>query len=369
MVSHDPRFARRLARIAPVLGLLACAGASPQTAAPVPADDAHAALASAPRTESPLAAAGSLPAPPREPSDAVPGGPTGDAGATVEDATAGPRAPDAPSGFPGDTAPARLDGAASGPLAGVGKAEKIVANVGFLEGPLWLPEEKVLLFYTVSGRRISKLVSPNMALPFPAAMAGVSALAPDGTLVVVGGGGRAVRIRRTGELVETLATGLSAPNDVIVRKDGTIYFTEPFLRLVKRITRDKVVSTVATMTKPNGIMLSHDQATLYVADSTDRLVKRFDVKSDGTLSTGAILASMADAAVPDGMCLDYAGNVYVTVHPGVLVFSPEGKRLGLVPLPGEEATNCSFGGEDRKALFVTGSKSLWRVSVTVPGVP
>jgi gluconolactonase len=204
--------------------------------------------------------------------------------------------------------------------------------------------------------------------PFASAEIGSTALDHRGRLVMAGTG-RVVRIDLQGKVIEVLGTGFTSVNDVIVRKDGTIYFTDPSGHRVWRITADKKAAMVAGMTKPNGIMLSHDESVLYVADSTDRLVRRFKVSADGALDGGALFASTGNADVPDGMCLDDAGNVYVTTIPGLLVFSAAGVRRGNIPIPGEGPTNCSFGGRDRKTLYVTTNRALWSIEMAVPGVP
>jgi gluconolactonase len=120
--------------------------------------------------------------------------------------------------------------------------------------------------------------------------------------------------------------------------------------------------------RPNGLAFSPDESLLYINDSEHGLVKAFDVESDGSLSGERMFAEVKGEApgCPDGMKVDGEGNVWVTGPGGIWVFSPSGEKLGLIEVP-EVAANLTFGGADRKTLFITASTSLYRIKVNVAG--
>ncbi|MGD1808015.1 SMP-30/gluconolactonase/LRE family protein [Dapis sp. BLCC M126] len=140
---------------------------------------------------------------------------------------------------------------------------------------------------------------------------------------------------------------------------------------VYRIATDgKLSLLVNNFVRPNGIALSPDQTKLYVNDSEEGHIRIFDVKSDGTLENGKIFAELKDpnkAGVPDGMKVDLQGNVYSTGPGGVWVFSVSGKLLGIISVT-ERVTNLAWGNNDYKTLYLTASKSLYRITLKVTGV-
>ena len=186
------------------------------------------------------------------------------------------------------------------------------------------------------------------------------------------------------------------PNDVICRTDGTIYFTDPHLRLpeaereydfagVFRIAPDSQI-TVATdgCEYPNGLAFSPDESVLYVAISREsqvcfeeqekglvcehRKIRVFDVAAGGTLSNNRVFASMAsaEAGVPDGMKVDSQGRVYCTGSEGCWVFDSSGNHLGIIRPP-EIPANCAWGGPDHRTMFFTARTSVYTMRMTTPG--
>jgi gluconolactonase len=143
---------------------------------------------------------------------------------------------------------------------------------------------------------------------------------------------------------------------------------------VYRVDPDgKVTQIITAVEKPNGIILSPDMMTLYLADnnpSGNRHLLAFELKPDGTVGPKKVLHDFGKGRGIDGMCIDVKGNVYATAGTGklagVYVFSPEGKQLAFIPTP-EDPTNCVFGGKDRKTLYVTGGKSLYRIPLKIEG--
>lgn len=176
---------------------------------------------------------------------------------------------------------------------------------------------------------------------------------------------------------------LNRPNDVICATDGSIYFTDPGLRLephekeqsfngVYRIAPDGTLNPIITDFEfPNGLALSPDERTLYVANSRpDMVIKAYDLHSIGSVSNGRVFADLkleGQEGVPDGMKLDVEGRVYSTGPGGCWVFSPSGEHLGTIILP-EIPANCAFGGPDYKTLFFTARTSVYSVRTMTAGV-
>ena len=183
---------------------------------------------------------------------------------------------------------------------------------------------------------------------------------------------------------------LNSPNDLCRRSDGTIYFTDPPYGLPKgaedpsreldfcgvyRLVADPdggggVVSLVTKeMPRPNGIALSPDEKTLYVADSGDKLWMKFPVEADGGTGAGTLFFDAGDVKMKgsaDGLKVDGAGRLWATGPGGVWVFAPDGTPLGRIET-GEACSNVAFGGEDGRDLFVTSDMYLCRVKTKVRG--
>jgi len=171
---------------------------------------------------------------------------------------------------------------------------------------------------------------------------------------------------------------LNGPNDLWIRPDGGIYFTDPFYKrgywmrgpkeqdveAVYYLTPDrKTLTRVADdLMQPNGIIGTPDGKTLYVADIRAGKTYGYDVQDDGTLKNKRKLCD----AGSDGMTLDNAGNVYLTTKSSVLVFDREGKQVEKIAVPGG-TTNVCFGGKDRSTLFITGGTSLHSIETRVKG--
>jgi gluconolactonase len=173
---------------------------------------------------------------------------------------------------------------------------------------------------------------------------------------------------------------LNSPNDVVVKSDGTIYFTDPPYGIepeereqpcngVYRILMDGTIELlIDDFDRPNGLAFSPDESILYVDDSPRRHVRAFDVQADGRLTNSRILADLdhPQPGSPDGMKVDEAGHLFVTGATGIWVFEPDGTHLGVIVTP-ERPANCAWGDADRKSLYITARTSLYRIRVKVPG--
>lgn len=212
----------------------------------------------------------------------------------------------------------------------------------------------------------------------------------EGRLVYTSPGEQAIiRIEKDGKrtMVATHYNGkrLVHPNDLVYKSNGTLYFTDnatpppgakqelPFsvymLKAGAKAGDAKLLST-GLIKRPNGIALSPDEKVLYVNNSTDKQIFRFDVNPDDTVSNGKLwidLSKDTRPGVPDGMRVDEKGNVYDSGPGGIRVFAPSGKLLGMFELP-DRATNMAFGDADGKTLYMANHTTLYRIKLKIPGL-
>ncbi|MEW5741878.1 MAG: SMP-30/gluconolactonase/LRE family protein, partial [Myxococcota bacterium] len=289
-------------------------------------------------------------------------------------------------GYDGGDDPFLPDGGYSWALVDAG------TPFSFTEGPLWLPAEGALLFTDIPNNRIWRLAPPATFTVFrePSGRANGLAMDPQGRLLACEHDNRRVSRTLADGGLETVADRwdggrLNSPNDAIVRSDGTVYFTDPPYGVpagqqrelnfqgVFRVDPSGALHLVASdMNRPNGVMLSLDERTLYVADTAANLVRAWDVAPDGATSNPRTLVPTTTVGGGggggDGMALDLAGNLYVTTNGGVKVFRPDGGYRGRIVLP-EAPANVSFGDADGRTLYVTARAGLYRVRLLVPGLP
>ncbi|PYO45406.1 MAG: hypothetical protein DMD84_28685 [Candidatus Rokuibacteriota bacterium] len=176
---------------------------------------------------------------------------------------------------------------------------------------------------------------------------------------------------------------LNRPNDVVCKSDGSLWFTDPGLRVplaerelpyagVYRIAADGVVTLMADCEYPNGLAFSPDERTLYVANTRwTAYIHAFELDAAGKVLRRRIFADMSSDepdGVPDGMKVDVEGRVYCTGPGGTWVFAADGRRLGIIRTP-EIPANLAFGGPDLKTLFFTARTSIYTLRVTTPGQP
>jgi gluconolactonase len=172
---------------------------------------------------------------------------------------------------------------------------------------------------------------------------------------------------------------LNGPNDVWLRPDGGLYFTDPFYKRDwwKRGPKEQDVEgvyfvpapgkppvrVIDDLKQPNGITGTPDGKTLYIADIGAGKTYAYDIQKNGTLKNKRLFCELGS----DGMTLDSEGNLYLTGK-GVIVFDKAGKRIQTIAVPEDWAANVCFGGKDRKTLFITASKGLYAVKMRVAGV-
>jgi gluconolactonase len=265
----------------------------------------------------------------------------------------------------------------------------------FTEGPLWHPRENFLLFSDMPGNIVRKWTEQGGVVPFrePSTMANGLTYDHRGRLLSCEHAASRVTRTEPDGSITVLATHyagkeLNSPNDIVVKTDGAIYFTDPtFGRAefygqprpqeltfqgVYRLDPESGELTLLAddFAQPNGLCFSLDEKQLFVNDTERGHIRVFDVTEAGTLTGGRVFAKAEGegAGAPDGMKIDSQGHVYCCGPGGIHVFDPDGIALGVIRVP-EVAANFTFGGDDYRDLFITASTSLYRTRVTVPGRP
>jgi gluconolactonase len=268
------------------------------------------------------------------------------------------------------------------------RIRRVATGFRFTEGPVWIRGENSLLFSDIPADIIYRLDEQCKVSRYrhPSRHSNGLTLDRHGRLIVCEHGGRRVsRIEQDGSVTvmakEFQGRRLNSPNDVVVKSDGAIYFTDPPYGIrsaeqeqpwqgVYRISPDgNSISLVADdFDRPNGLAFSPDETRLYVADSSSRRhIRVFDMLEDGALSDGRIFCDMNTRAsgVPDGMKVDPEGHIFCAGPGGVWVVDKAGNHLGTIVLP-EQPSNCCWGGEDARSLYVTARTSIYEVRVQTP---
>jgi len=274
------------------------------------------------------------------------------------------------------------------------KLEKLWSEGTFTEGPAYGPD--ACIYFSDIGNRIMRFdprTGKTTEYRKPSGRANGLDFDPLGRLVAcegaMTGGNRRVSITENDGTVRTLADKwkgkrFNSPNDLTVDLKGRVYFTDPRYagdeprdidtESVYRVDPDGTVTQIIRdVTRPNGIILAPDMKTLYLADNhakANRYLLAYPLKADGSVGPKKILHDFGSDRGIDGMCIDVKGNIYATAGTGktagVSIFSPEGKKIGFIPTP-ETPTNCVFGGKERKTLYITAGRSLYRIDLTIPG--
>jgi gluconolactonase len=269
------------------------------------------------------------------------------------------------------------------------QAERLATGFVFTEGPLWHPDG----FYYFVDVRASMLYRVTPGRPHEVVRektGGGNGTTFDlqGRLVLCEGDNRRVVRQAADGRFEVLmdrfeGKRLNRPNDVVCTSDGSIYFTDPGLRVplaerevphagVYRVAADGAVSLVADFEYPNGLAFSADERLLYVANTRwAQYIHVLELDGAGGVLRRRIFADMSSDetdGVPDGMKVDVEGRVYCTGPGGTWVFAPDGTRLGIIRTP-EVPANLAFGGPDLRTLFFTARTSVYTLRAKVPGQP
>jgi gluconolactonase len=302
------------------------------------------------------------------------------------------------------------------------KVDRVATDPGFkwTEGPVWI-HAGYLLFAEIPSNSIRKWVpggglsvfmQPSGykgSMPFAGPESGSNGMTLDsrGRLTVAGHAQRDVwrleSLKPQAQITILADTyqgkRLNSPNDLVYRRDGSLYFTDPPYGLPTQSDHDptkqlqvngvyrlagaanqapgapparaKLELLIKDLPRPNGIVFSPDERYLYVNNSEPKkLWMRYSVSTDGSLTDGKLFGdATSDAApgAPDGMKVDQKGNLYSAGPGGVWIFSPAGVHLGTIRLP-EKVGNLAWGDGDGKALYITASSSIYRIRLMIPGI-
>lgn len=284
------------------------------------------------------------------------------------------------------------------PIADV---ELLYDGCRWAEGPVWFADHGALVWSDIPNQRLLRWIEGQGVSVFRSRTEFVNGNTRDrqGRLVSCEHGGRRViRLEPDGSIT-TIADRhdgkrLNSPNDVVVKSDGSIWFTDPTYGIdsdyeghaapseigasnVYRIDpADGTVAAVVTdMVQPNGIAFSLDERILYVADTgashvpgLPATIRAYDVAADGkSLGPGRTFAT-CESGLFDGFRLDRLGNVWASSGDGVRCYAPDGTPIGVVPVP-EVVSNLCFGGPNRNRLYITAQTSLYAIFVKIGGAP
>ena len=274
------------------------------------------------------------------------------------------------------------------------QVEQIGTGCLFTEGPIWNVESNFLLFSDIPADQI-KMWTPDSGITTFRQPSGQSnGLTYDKQKRLLACEHANRRVSRT-ELDGTVTTlvshyegkKLNSPNDIAVKSDGSIYFTDPPYGLkaeygeeggaeldfqgVYRLSADgqQLTLLVDDFERPNGLCFSPDESILYIDDTTRMHVRAFDVQADGTITKDRVFAvEKGEHGAPDGMKVDQQGNVYLTGPQGIWIFDPDARHLGVIQVP-EGAANLGWGGENWQTLFITARSSIYQIQLKVSGIP
>ncbi len=265
--------------------------------------------------------------------------------------------------------------------------------MGPAEGPLWWKEGGYLLFNDIHNNKRMKY-TPGRGVTVdlePSNRANGLTRDAKGRLVSCEHETRRVTRRELDGSLTVIANSfqgrrLNRPNDVIVKSDGSHYFTDPHHTItpeqwdltfpgVYRVTPDLGTMTLVTdsFLAPNGLAFSPDEKLMYINDSRRGHIRAFEMLPNGLLAkhTDRVFADLrgSEPGVPDGMKVDSAGNVYCGGAGGLWILDPQGKKLGRIVHGHPATTNIAFGGDDWKTLYFTSRTHLGAVNVKIPGIP
>jgi len=273
--------------------------------------------------------------------------------------------------------------------------EKHLEGFRFTEGPIWHPHEEHLRFSDIPGNAIYQwsesdglqIIRPNSHL------ANGNTYDREGRMLTCHHGtSRVTRVENDGAFT-VLADAyngkqLNSPNDIVVRSDGAVYFTDPMsgrseyygipreselgFQGVYRVDPQtgKITLLVDDFELPNGLCFSRDERRLFVNDTRRLHIRVFDVNDAGGLSNGRIFAQTIgeEAGVPDGMKIDSHGHLFTTGPGGLQIFDMNAVCLGRIFVP-EKTANFCWGDADLKSLYITASTTVYRLRLKVAGLP
>ncbi|SPL93770.1 Gluconolactonase [[Actinomadura] parvosata subsp. kistnae] len=280
-----------------------------------------------------------------------------------------------------------------GAIGGDDKVEILHTGTRWAEGPVYFPAGRFLVWSDIPNERMLRWDEMTGAVgPFrqPSGYVNGNTLDREGRLISCEQGGRRVTRTEHDGSITVIADRwqgkrLNSPNDVVVRSDGSIWFTDPPYGILSNYEgvaaeqeidgchvyrADPVTGEVRIVAddfvRPNGLAFSLDERRLYVADTKARQLRVFEVGDDGTLGGGKVFAEGGEQDNYDGLRLDDTGRVWIAAGKAVLCYDPDGTLIGRLRLP-EATANLVFGGLKRNRLFITASSSLYSLMTNVTG--
>ena len=317
----------------------------------------------------------------------------------------------------------KLDPSLDSLISSDAKLQTVATGFGFTEGTAWSQKGNYLAFSDIPANVIYKVtpagkvsvlmehagyqghdiwrvgrmqpngVDPNAPGYVQFALLGSNGLTfdPQGRLIIAAHGDRAiVRIELNGKRTVLAdkyeGKRINGPNDVIVKKNGTIYFTDGYgglrgaekdpnigveFRGVFMVKNGKVTRIAEEIATPNGLALSPDEKTLYANGGGDKIVRAYDVRPDDSIGNGRVLIDMSSDKTPgiaDGIKVDTKGNIWESGNGGIWIISPQGKHLGTIFTP-KLVGNLEFGDADHKTLYIAARSDIYKIRVNVAGIP
>ena len=273
------------------------------------------------------------------------------------------------------------------------KLEKHFTGMEWAEGPVYFAEGDYLLWSDIPNDRMMKWSDPEGASVFrqPAGYTNGHYRDREGRLVSCEHGNRRISRTETDGTVVTLVDSyegkrLNSPNDLVVKSDGTIWFTDPPYGILSDREGHKAKSELGAnyvfrfepatnaleivgddFDRPNGLCFSPDEHILYITDTGEPgHIRAFDVV-DGTRLTNSRVFAVVRPGNADGLRVDTEGNIFTSAWDGIQVYSPQSQLLGKILIREERTANCCFGGPDKNRLYITADKSLYSIVLNVRG--
>ncbi|MEO0858093.1 MAG: SMP-30/gluconolactonase/LRE family protein [Bacteroidota bacterium] len=281
------------------------------------------------------------------------------------------------------------------PVPDGAEVEQVATGFQFTEGPVW--KDGALLFSDIPANTVYAYTDADGATPYlhPSGNSNGLALDAEGRLLLAQHGYRQLARLDAPHVQTTLADTygemqINSPNDIAVHSDGSVFFTDPPYGVgqadpqlgfsgIYHLAPDGTLTLLdMALHRPNGIALSLDEQTLYVTNSETRQLFAFDLGGD--LTEGYTLTHMRELAnlgsetfagaegYTDGLKLDIEGRLYVTSPVGVSILAPDGTLIDEIAVP-EQTTNCAWGDDDRRTLYITSGTSLYRIRLNATGAP
>lgn len=267
------------------------------------------------------------------------------------------------------------------------KLEKLASGMRFVEGPVWINSDGgFLIFSDIPANQLKKWSKKDGLTTFrePSNNANGNTVDRQGRLVTAEHSGRRISVTEKDGTVKTVVDSykgkkLNSPNDVVVKSDGTIWFTDPPYG-IKPDQKEQdanyvfcfdprtmnIKAVASDFDRPNGLCFSPDEKLLYIADSGQpKHIRVFEVTPDNSLRNGRVFCKI-DVGGPDGIRCDSQGRIWSSAGDGVHIFDKNGSLIAKILVP-ETPANLCFGGDDGKTLFITARTSLYCIQTLVTG--